>query len=46
MATLVKQFPPRGPVLDVGCASGDLAIHLARLGHEVLGVDFVQDAIE
>lgn len=46
MATLVEQFPPRDPILDVGCASGDLAIHLARLGHAVLGVDFVQSTIE
>lgn len=46
MARLIEQFPPRGPVLDVGCASGDLAVHLARLGHQTLGVDFVQLAIE
>lgn len=46
MASLIEQFPPLDPVLDLGCASGDLAIHLARLGHEVLGVDFVQSAID
>lgn len=46
MATLIEQFPPRDPVLDVGCASGDLAIHLAQRGHEALGVDFVESAIE
>ena len=46
MASLIEQFPPRDPVLDLGCASGDLAIHLARLGHEVQGVDFVERAIE
>ncbi|MHB1018379.1 MAG: class I SAM-dependent methyltransferase [Coriobacteriia bacterium] len=46
MAALIEQFPPGDPVLDVGCASGDLAIHLAGLGHEVLGVDFVERAIE
>lgn len=28
-----------GPVLDLGCGSGRVAIHLARLGHEVTGVD-------
>lgn len=46
MADLIEQFPPRDPVLDVGCASGDLAIYLAHRGHEVLGVDFVESAIE
>lgn len=46
MATLIEQFPPLGPALDLGCASGDLAIHLASLGHEVMGVDFVESAIE
>lgn len=46
MTALIERFPPRGPALDLGCASGDLAIHLARLGHEVLGVDFVERAIE
>jgi SAM-dependent methyltransferase len=28
-----------GPVLDVGCGTGRVALDLARLGHEVLGVD-------
>lgn len=45
MENLIEQFPPREPALDLGCASGDLAIHLARLGCGVLGVDFVEDAI-
>jgi SAM-dependent methyltransferase len=43
---LIDRFPPQGPALDLGCASGDLAIHLARRGHEVVGVDFVERAIE
>jgi SAM-dependent methyltransferase len=38
---LLAAFPPRSPVLDVGCGTGDLAIALARGGHSVLGVDFV-----
>lgn len=46
MQRLIEQFPPRDPALDLGCASGDLAIHLARLGHQALGVDFVRSAIE
>ncbi len=28
-----------GPVLDLGCGSGRVAIHLARRGHAVTGVD-------
>ena len=46
MAALVERFPPEGPALDLGCASGDLALHLAREGLEVVGVDFVERAIE
>ena len=45
MAALLDELPPAGPVLDVGCGSGDLAIHLARRGFGVLGVDFVDAAI-
>lgn len=43
---LLAEHPPEGPVLDVGCGSGDLVLFLARLGLEVLGVDFSQAAVE
>jgi ubiquinone/menaquinone biosynthesis C-methylase UbiE len=46
MAALLAEFPPVGPVLDVGCGSGDLAIHIAETGLDVLGIDFVASAIE
>lgn len=46
MVRLLAEHPPTGPVLDVGCGSGDLAIALARAGHDVVGVDFVPAAIE
>ena len=29
----------RGPVLDVGCGTGELSLFLARQGHDVLGID-------
>lgn len=45
LASLFADHPPSGPVLDVGCGSGDLAIHLAEAGLEVLGVDFVEGPI-
>lgn len=45
MSALLAQYPPLDPILDVGCGSGDLAISLAQLGHQVIGVDFVEAAI-
>jgi SAM-dependent methyltransferase len=42
LVELFNDYPPVGPVLDVGCGSGDLAIALAKRGLEVLGVDFVE----
>ena len=35
-----------GAVLDVGCGTGENALHLAEAGHEVVGVDMVESAIE
>jgi cyclopropane fatty-acyl-phospholipid synthase-like methyltransferase len=45
MSALLARYPPTSPVLDVGCGSGDLAIYLAQLGHQVVGIDFVDAAI-
>lgn len=45
MAQLLEDFPPSGLVLDLGSATGDLAIHLARAGHKVLGIEFVERAV-
>jgi SAM-dependent methyltransferase len=45
LAVLWDELPPSGPVLDVGCGSGDHAIALARRGLEVVGVDSVPEAI-
>ncbi|MEW5928305.1 MAG: class I SAM-dependent methyltransferase [Gemmatimonadota bacterium] len=45
LTELFAEHPPAGPVLDVGCGSGDLAISLARGGLEVLGIDFVDAAV-
>jgi cyclopropane fatty-acyl-phospholipid synthase-like methyltransferase len=46
MAALIEKYPPASPILDLGCGSGDLSIHLAQLGYHVLGVDFVPSAID
>jgi len=46
MAQLLEDYPPCGTVLDLGSATGDLAIHLARSGYRVLGVEFVARAVD
>lgn len=47
---LVVEFEQQGritgEVLDIGCGPGDNAIHLAGLGHQVVGVDVAPTAIE
>ena len=45
MSALLAAYPPTDPILDVGCGSGDLAIHLAQLGHRVTGMDFIEAAV-
>ena len=34
------------PVLDAGCGTGEVALFLAARGHEVTGIDFVEEAIQ
>ncbi|HWM64780.1 MAG TPA: class I SAM-dependent methyltransferase [Solirubrobacterales bacterium] len=34
-----------GPVLDLGCGSGRVSLHLARRGHRVLGLDSDPDLV-
>jgi SAM-dependent methyltransferase len=34
-----------GTVLDLGCGTGRVGLHLARLGHEVLGLDSEPDLV-
>jgi ubiquinone/menaquinone biosynthesis C-methylase UbiE len=45
LMTLLDEYPPSDPILDVGCGSGDLAIALAERGFEVLAIDFAEGAI-
>lgn len=46
MARLLADHPPADPVLDLGSATGDLAIHLAHQGRMVVGLEFVETAVE
>jgi ubiquinone/menaquinone biosynthesis C-methylase UbiE len=39
------ELPP-GRFLDLGCGTGTTAVHMASLGWEVVGVDFVEQAID
>src|SRR5262245_53485464 len=34
-----------GPVLDVGCGTGEHALYFAARGLHVVGIDFVEEAI-
>lgn len=43
---LVSAGLVRGPVLDVGCGTGELSLFLARHGHDVLGIDLSPLAIQ
>jgi SAM-dependent methyltransferase len=45
LIALLDEFPPTGPVLDVGCGTGVLAFALAQRGLAVLGVDLAEAAI-
>jgi SAM-dependent methyltransferase len=46
LLALLDEHPADGPVLDLGCGSGDHAIAMAQRGLPVLGIDVVQAAIE
>lgn len=35
----------QGPILDIGCGTGSVAIFFARRGEEVTAIDFVDDAV-
>ena len=41
----VENFPP-GRALDIGCGTGTNVVYLAQHGFEVVGIDFVQRAVE
>lgn len=45
MTALLADFPPCGTILDLGSGTGDLAIHLARMGYRVHGIEFVEYAV-
>ena len=46
LVALLDDHPPEGPILDLGCGSGDVALWLAQRGLPVVGVDFAPAAIE
>lgn len=46
LGAIAAHAPARGRVLVAGCGSGAEAVHLARLGYAVTGIDAVPDMIE
>jgi ubiquinone/menaquinone biosynthesis C-methylase UbiE len=46
LMAVLDEHPPTGPVLDVGCGTGDLVLALAERGLSVVGVDLAVAAIE
>ena len=45
-AALSARLPKDGTVLDFGCGSGNIALHLAREGWQVTGCDVTAEMIE
>ena len=45
VAALQEILPPRCRVLDVGCGYGRVAVPLARLGYEVVGLDLAPNLV-
>ncbi|GHO93937.1 SAM-dependent methyltransferase [Reticulibacter mediterranei] len=43
---LVQQEKIKGPILDIGCGTGDATLYLAEQGYEAWGVDFSPTAIQ
>ncbi|EDS77771.1 tellurite resistance protein TehB [Clostridium botulinum C str. Eklund] len=41
----IAYFPKKGKILDVACGNGRNSIYLARLGYEVLAIDFSKEAL-
>src|SRR5262249_19213582 len=35
----------KSPVLDAGCGTGEHALFLASRGHQIVGIDFVEEAV-
>jgi SAM-dependent methyltransferase len=46
LLALIDDFPSAGPILDLGCGTGDLVIALAQRGRRVIGIDFAATAID
>ena len=46
LARLLREFHANGPLLEIGCATGQLLAALARDGYDVSGVDFSAWAVE
>ena len=42
MAVLEATFPAGGRLLEIGCGTGEEALHLARAGYKLLATDISQ----
>jgi len=43
---ILRVFPPKCCLLDIGCATGRASIALAKAGHVVTGIDVAEQLIE
>ena len=42
----LKRLPPKAKILDIGCAAGDKALYLKKLGYELTCIDISEEMVK